>query len=58
MYVDCHKLHTLAHHDFVTSIQIVEAIDINTCRLEIDINFLVVVICMYIVQKTVYVIIF
>ena len=58
MYVDCHKLYTLAHHDFVTSIQIVEAIDINTCRLQIDTNFLVVVICMYIVQKTVYVIIF
>ena len=56
MYVNCHKLYTLLHHDFVTSIQIVQAIDINAYRLQIDTNCLVVVICIYIVQKALYVI--
>ena len=49
-------IYTLAHHDFVTSIQYVQAIDINMFSLWTDTNCLVVIICMYIVQKTGYVI--
>ena len=56
MHAAFHELYTLAHHDFVTSIQYVQAIDINIFSLWIDTNCLVVVICMYIVQKTGYVI--
>ena len=49
-------LYTLAHPDFVTSIQYVQAMEINMFSLWIDTNCLVVAICMYIVQKTSYVI--
>ena len=33
MYYASHKLYTLAHHDVVTSIKYVQAIEINICRL-------------------------
>ena len=47
-------LYTLAHPEIVTSIQYVEAIGINVFIIET--NCLVVAICIYVVQKTSYVI--
>ena len=49
-------LYSSAHPEFVTSIQYAQAIGINIFSLLIETNCLVVAICMYIVQKTSYVI--
>ena len=55
MQAATNELYTLAHPDFVTSIQYVQAIEINMFSLQIGTNCLVVL-CMYMVQKTSYVI--